>query len=85
MSGWSRDRIVAEICAAGFPAFQGGCSEVYLEKSFQDAGLAPANRLPLARELGETSLMFLVHPTITLVQMQAYSSVIRSVVRRASR
>ena len=85
MSGWSRDRIVAEICAAGFPAFQGGCSEIYLEKCFQEAGLSPAEPLPVARELGETSLMFLVHPTITSVQMQAYCSVIRNVVRRASR
>ena len=85
MSGWSRDRIVAEICAAGFPAFQGGCSEIYLEKCFQEAGLAPVERLPVARELGETSLMFLVHPTITSAQMQAYCSVIRDVVRRASR
>lgn len=63
--GWDRDRLVAEITARGVPCFQGSCSEVYLEKAFQDAGLAPASRLPVARELGETSLMVMVHPTLT--------------------
>ena len=32
--------------------------------ALSDLGLAPAARLPVARELGETSLMFLVHPTL---------------------
>ena len=36
---------------------------------FKDAGLAPAEPLPVARDLGDTSLMFLVHPTITPKQM----------------
>jgi len=64
-SGWTRDRIVAEINALGIPAFQGSCSEVYLEKAFDGTGLRPAERLPVARELGETSLAFLTHPTLT--------------------
>ena len=64
-SGWTRDRIVAEITALGIPAFQGSCSEVYLEKAFDGIGLRPAERLPVARELGETSLAFLTHPTLT--------------------
>lgn len=63
-SGWNRDRIMAEIIARGVPCFSGSCSEIYLEQAFQKAGLAPAERLPNARELGETSLMFLVHPTL---------------------
>jgi dTDP-4-amino-4,6-dideoxygalactose transaminase len=63
--GWDRDRIVAEINAADVPCLQGSCSEVYLEKAFEDAGLRPARRLPVAMELGETSLAFLVHPTLT--------------------
>ena len=67
--GWSRDRIIAEIAASGVPCFQGSCSEVYLEKAF-DAGTArPVERLPVARELGDTSLMFLVHPTLTQADM----------------
>ena len=61
-SGWSRDRIIAEISQAGFPAFSGSCSEIYLEDTFRKQGLGPAERLPVARELGETSLAFLVDP-----------------------
>jgi len=83
--GWSRDRILSEIAALGYPALSGSCSEIYLEKCFQDAGLAPAERLPVARELGETSLMFLVHPTITPDQMAGYAEAVRSVVKRACR
>ena len=83
--GWSRDRILSEITEAGYPAFSGSCSEIYLEQCFQDAGLAPAERLPVARLLGETSLMFLVHPTITPEQMASYADVVRAVVRRACR
>ncbi|MDA7676985.1 DegT/DnrJ/EryC1/StrS aminotransferase family protein [bacterium] len=83
--GWSRDQILAEIVALGFPAFSGSCSEIYLEKCYQDSGLAPAERLPVARQLGETSLMFLVHPTITPEQMACYAGVVRSVIKRAYR
>jgi dTDP-4-amino-4,6-dideoxygalactose transaminase len=83
--GWSRDRILSEIAALGYPALSGSCSEIYLERCFQQAGLAPAERLPVARELGNTSLMFLVHPTITAEQMAAYVDTIRSVVQRACR
>jgi len=83
--GWSRDRILSEIAALGYPALSGSCSEIYLERCFQEAGLAPAERLPVARELGETSLMFLVHPTITPEQMAGYAEAVRSVVKRACR
>ena len=83
--GWSRDRILSEITALGYPALSGSCSEIYLEKCFQDAGLAPAERLPVARELSDTSLMFLVHPTITPEQMAGYADAVRTVVQRACR
>lgn len=83
--GWSRDRILSEIAALGYPALSGSCSEIYLEKCFQQTGLAPAERLPVARDLGDTSLMFLVHPTITSEQMAGYAEAVRSVVVRACR
>ena len=83
--GWSRDRILSEIASLGYPAFSGSCSEIYLEKCFHEAGMAPAERLPIARELGETSLMFLVHPTITPEQMAGYAEAVQSVVQQASR
>jgi dTDP-4-amino-4,6-dideoxygalactose transaminase len=63
-SGWNRDRIMMAIGAEGIPCFSGSCSEIYLERCFAEAGLAPATRLPVARELGDTSLMLLVHPTL---------------------
>jgi dTDP-4-amino-4,6-dideoxygalactose transaminase len=61
-TGWDRDRIMASLNAEGIPCFSGSCSEIYLEKAFD--GIRPAARLSVARELGETSLMFLVHPTL---------------------
>ena len=62
---WNRDRIVEEINLLGVPCYQGSCSEVYLEKAFDNTGFRPRKRLSVAKELGETSLMFLVHPTLT--------------------
>lgn len=82
--GWSRDRLVAEIVAEGFPAFQGSCSEVYLEKAFDDTPWRPQHRLPVARELGETSIMFLTHPSITEEQLSAYCTAIAKVFEKAS-
>ncbi len=61
---WNRDRIVEAIIKEGVPCFQGSCSEVYLEKAFDNTPWRPKNRLPNAQVLGETSLMFLVHPTL---------------------
>lgn len=62
--GWTRDRIVAELNQAGVQVLHGTCSEVYLERAFDGTPYRPENRLPVARELGETSLMFLTHPTM---------------------
>lgn len=67
--GWSRDRIIAEINALAVPCFSGSASEVYLEKAFDNTGLRPQTRLPIAKQLGETSLMFLVHPTLTTAEI----------------
>jgi dTDP-4-amino-4,6-dideoxygalactose transaminase len=61
---WTRERIITAITALGVPCYSGSCSEIYLEKAFTGAGLGPAEPLPVARQLGETSLMFLVHPTL---------------------
>ncbi|MNY43673.1 hypothetical protein D3C86_1786470 [compost metagenome] len=83
-AGWSRDRIVEVIQAQGVPCYQGSCSEVYLESAFDDTGWRPADRLPVARELGETSLMFLVHPTLTSVELNRSCTVIAQVLEEAS-
>ena len=84
-SGWSRDRIIEEINALGVPCYQGSCSEVYLEKAFDNTGLRPKDRLPVARELGETSLMFLVHPTLTNAEIQKTCDAIERVMSLASK
>ncbi len=77
--GWNRDRIVNEIVTRGVPCFQGSCSEVYLEKAFDNTGFRPQTRLANAKELGETSLMFLVHPTLTKAEIDKSCSVITEV------
>ncbi|CAJ0690581.1 GDP-perosamine synthase [Ralstonia mannitolilytica] len=83
--GWTRDRIIEEINAAGVPCYQGSCSEVYLEKAFDNTGWRPETRLPAARLLGETSLMFLVHPTLTDAEIAKTCSVLDDVLKRAAR
>ena len=65
-----RDKMMMEINEKGVPCYSGSCSEVYLEKAFDNTGFRPKERLPVARELGETSLMFLVHPTLTKEEIQ---------------
>jgi dTDP-4-amino-4,6-dideoxygalactose transaminase len=82
--GWSRDRIIQEIEMRGVPCFQGGCSEVYLEKAFEGTGFIPKNRLPIAKMLGNTSLMFLVHPTLTQENINKTKEVIMDVLKSAS-
>jgi dTDP-4-amino-4,6-dideoxygalactose transaminase len=82
-AGWDRDRVLNEISARGVPCFSGSCSEVYLEKAFDDTGLRPVERLPVAKELGETSLMFLVHPTLTEAEINMTCDVLAQVMREA--
>lgn len=77
--GWSQLRVTSEIAARGVPCDVGSCSEVYLEKAFDGTGFRPPARLPVARELGETSLMFLVHPTLTADEIARTCQAIREV------
>ena len=84
-NGWSRDRIIEEVNALGVSCYQGSCSEVYLEKAFDSTGWRPKNRLPVAKNLGDTSIMFLVHPTLTPDEMHRACDVINQIMTRASR
>lgn len=81
--GWDRDRIMAEINALGVPCYSGSCSEIYLEKAFDNTGWRPQEPLVVARELGETSLMFLVHPTLTEAEIDKTCATIRQVMQHA--
>jgi dTDP-4-amino-4,6-dideoxygalactose transaminase len=83
--GWTRDRVLAEVNAADVPCYAGSCSEVYLEKAFDGTGWRPTERLPVARALGETSLMFLVHPGLTEVEIGKTCDILAQVMRQAVR
>ncbi|MDX2506870.1 MAG: DegT/DnrJ/EryC1/StrS aminotransferase family protein [Gammaproteobacteria bacterium] len=84
-TGWDRDRIMNNIIELGVPCFSGSCSEVYLEKAFDNTGWRPIERLPVAKELGETSLMFLVHPTLTHDEIAKTIRVLQQVMVLASK
>jgi len=75
-----RDALMASINEQGVPCFSGSCSEVYLEKAFDNTSFRPNERLSNAKLLGETSLMFLCHPTLTEDEIQKTCDVITSVV-----
>ena len=81
--GWDRDRIMTEINRQGIPCFSGSCSEVYLEKAFDHTNWRPNKRLSIAKELGETSLMFLVHPTLTSSHIEQTCQTLRRVMHLA--
>ena len=81
--GWNRDRIMAAINAEGIPCFSGSCSEIYLERAFPEE-MRPPRRLEIARELGETSLMLLVHPTLSEKDMQDTCEAVAKVFEVAS-
>ena len=82
--GWNRDRVIKEINTLGVPCYSGSCSEVYLEKAFDNTGFRPKERLTNARELGETSLVFLVHPTLTKDEIQQTCDAITFVMNLAT-
>ena len=83
--GWTRDRVAAAIGAEGVPCGYGSCAEIYRERAFTDAGLAPAERLPGAARAHETSLAFLVHPTLDDRDMDDTAEAVRRVLDRAVR
>ena len=82
--GWTRDRIIEAIVAEGVPCLHGSASEVYLERAFDGTGWRPASRLPVARRLGETSIAFLVHPTLTDEEVSKTCAAIEVVMNQAT-
>lgn len=56
-----RREILGKATEAGLRLFSGSCSEVYLEQAFDEL---PKPDCPVARRLGQTSLMVEVHPTL---------------------
>ncbi len=82
--GWDRNRIQEAISAEGIPCIAGTCSEIYLEKAFPES-MRPRYRLPIARELGEASLMFKVHPTLSEKDLADTCTAVSKVMQLASR
>ena len=80
-----RDSIMNAMVAGGVPCFSGSCSEVYLEKAFTDLALGPEERLPVAKALGESSLMFLVHPTLAAEEIAKTCNALKKVMERVGR
>ena len=78
-NSYTRNRIMDEFNKYGVPCFSGTCSEIYLEKAFKDSNFGPINRLPTAQELGETSLMFLIDPTLSTSNMEYICDVSKKV------
>jgi dTDP-4-amino-4,6-dideoxygalactose transaminase len=83
-TGQDRDRILAAIHAEGIPCFGGICSEIYLEKAFPEE-LRPQRRLAVSKKLGETSLMFLVHPTLSEQDMRDTCRAVEKVMNAAAK
>jgi dTDP-4-amino-4,6-dideoxygalactose transaminase len=83
--GWSALRVIEAIEREGVPCLQGGCSEIYRELAFVDRKWGPARPLPVASRLSETSLMFLVHPTLAEADMREAAQAVAKVLRAAVR
>jgi len=81
---WNRDRIMAEINARGVPCFTGTCPEIYREKAFTDL-YGEQGQLPVAKSLGESSLMMNVHPGVTPELATECARVVQSVMEHAAR
>lgn len=83
--GWTRDRIMVALNERGVACTVGSCSEIYLEKAFSDRGWGPAERLPVARQLGETGLMFVLDHNTSFETMARTVEVVQDVVRMGTR
>jgi len=82
---WTRDRIIKEINNRGVPCYFGTCSEIYNENAFRGSSLRPRNPLPIAKKLGETSIVLLVHPSLTSVEIKKTKNVLTEVMTLASK
>ncbi len=84
-AGWTRDRLIAQMAELGVPVMHGSCPEIYREKAFDGTGIRPETPLPVARELGETSIAFLVHPTISENEAKQIASKVHQLLQQVPR
>jgi dTDP-4-amino-4,6-dideoxygalactose transaminase len=78
----TRDALGTEIVSSGIPCFSGSCAEIYLEDAFLQTNFRPDLRFKNASIISDTSLMFLVHPTLTDEQMHFIGKTIQGIFTR---
>lgn len=83
-AGWDRDRLLGLMARAGIPGHSGSCSEVYLEQCMADAGFTPADPLPVARSLGETSLMLSINHRMSDADARLIGGCMRAIILKAA-
>ncbi len=83
--GWNRDRILAELIRLGVPAGSGSCPEIYREEAFDNSASVPLSPLPVAKALGQTSMMFPVDPTMDTAALEQIGRTVRDVVNTATK
>ncbi len=81
---WTRNRIVESLNAEGIPCGVGVCPEMYREGAFARQGIGPRERCRVGQEIGETSLMFLVHPTLRDSDIHLTAEATRKVMTHAT-
>jgi len=81
---WDRSKILGVFEELKVPVYTGSCSEIYREKAFALVAGTADNFCPVSAQLGETSMMFLVHPTLTDEEIERTCSGIKEVDRRIS-
>lgn len=82
--GWDRELIIRTLNEHGIPCCSGNRNEHDFKKAFVSAGLQQYVTTPSAKTLSETSLMFLVHPTLTEKDMQEIAVLIGDIAIEAS-
>ncbi|MCF8093599.1 MAG: DegT/DnrJ/EryC1/StrS aminotransferase family protein [Desulfotignum sp.] len=92
-NSWNRDLVIEALNNAGVPCNTGTCSEIYREKAFKKGsyriqGAVKDNgkdRLPVARQLGKSSIAFMVHPTLTSESIHYVIEQVTRVMKKAVR
>ncbi len=80
---WNRDRIMQELTSVNIPCFVGSCSEIYLEHAFKGSEMPAIDTKHVAKYIGETSLMFLVHPALTSEDMEKMGDALLNILELA--
>ncbi len=90
--GWDRNKIITALNEMGIQCETGICPEVYNEAAFKKVPFKiisgsndgkQGKRLPAAKQLGETSLMLKVHPTLDEKAIRYVAKSVRSVMENS--